>query len=312
MRFSLIATLLSLFLFLKPTYAAGPGARPIILNFPDGYSLGELYMVKRTAESNESEPGTTTHFPARGKLRLPPGTRTILKVSYDGAKHMSDLAKLDPDGLFGINMKRLEVTDDDMKYVAKLTGLKHIELEGTDITSRGIFNLEPLKNLQFLGADKTMIRGDAMKSIAKHPMMENLVIGHNDLDDDNLKYLVALKKVTNLQVDNIHMSNKGLAHVLKLPELTVLKISGNNRISDASIQMMQKSKIKSLNVQSTGVGPASLPYFQKLTKLRHLKLEGRNFSPEQRRDFRKNLPHVKVQFDGKAKDIPQEIFDPLH
>lgn len=312
MRFSLIATLLSLFVFLKPTYAADSDARPLILNFPEGYSLGELYLVKRTAKSNDSEPGTLTHSPARGKLRFPAGTRTILKVSYDGARHLSDLTKLDPNGLFGINMKRLEVTDDDMKYVAKLTGLKHIELEGTDITSKGIFNLEPLKNLQFLGADKTMIRGDAMKSIAKHPMMENLVIGHNDLDDDNLKYLVALKYVTNLQVDNIHLSNKGLAHVLKLPELTVLKISGNNRISDASILMMQKTKIKSLNVQSTGVGPASLPYFQKLTRLRHLKVEGRNFSPEQQRDFREKLPHVKIQFDGKAKDIPREIFDPLH
>jgi hypothetical protein len=321
MRFSMLTVLLPVFFLamtLDTASTAAPGAAklaagaPVVLNFPDSYSLGELYVLKNSAGSDESEPGTTIHSPARGRLTFPPGTRTLLKVSYDGAQHLSDLTKLDPNALFGINMKRLEVTDDDLKYVAKLTGLHHIELEGTDITTKGIVNLEPLKNLQFLGCDKTLIRGDAMKSIAKHLQLENLVIGHNDLDDDNLKYLTVLKKVSNLQIDNIHLSNKGLEIVLKLPLLTVLKISGNNRISDASIAMLQNTKIKSLNVQTTGVGPRSLPYFLKFPCLKQLKLEGRNFSPEQQREFKKKLPHVKIQFDGKGKNLPKELFEPLH
>jgi len=285
---------------------------PVVLNFPEKYSLGELYILKPSSSSNESEPGTMMHSPARGRLKFPPGTRLLLKVSYEGAQHMAELARLDPNCLFGINVKRLEVTDLDLKYVARLTGLEHIELEGTDITSKGIVNLDPLKNLRFLGCDKTLIRGDAIKSIGKHTMLENLVIGHNDLDDDSLKYLAALTKVTNLQVDNVHLSNKGLEHILKLPALKVPKISGNNRISDLSIKMMQKTKLESLNVQSTGVGPASLPYFLKFPRLHHLKLESRNFSPEQQAEFRKKLRPIKVSFEGKGKDFPKDMFEPLH
>src|SRR5688572_29772355 len=67
---------------------------PIIMEFPDAYSMGELYILKRTASSNESEPGSITHSPARGRLRFPPGTRAILEIGFDGSQHMSDLKRL--------------------------------------------------------------------------------------------------------------------------------------------------------------------------------------------------------------------------
>ncbi len=290
------------------------GGAPMFLNFPTNYSLGEVRVLKRNAGSNESEPGVVGTAPARGPMRFPYGTRVMLKLSYDGAHHMADLEKVSPDGngIFGINMKRLEVTDEDMKHLAKLTGLQHIELEGTDISSKGINNLEPLKNLLFLGVDKTLIRGDAMKSIGKHPKLENLIIGHNDLDDDCYKDLLGLKSVTNLQVDNVHLSDKGLASIVKLPSLNVLKLSGNNRITDRSIAMMQNSKLEALNVQNTGVGHGSLPYFLKMPRLRWLKLDRSNFTPAQQAEVIQKLPRVKISFEGKADRLPKELFDPLH
>jgi len=285
---------------------------PIVMDFPTTYSMGELYILKRSAGSDESDPGSISHSPARGRLRFPPGTRAILKMSFDGSQHMSDLSRLDPNCLFGINLKRMEITDDDLKYVARLTGLEHLELEGTDISSKGIFNIEPLKKLRFLGADKTLIKGDAMKSIGKHTMLVNLVIGHNSLDDECYKDLVGLRNVTNLQVDNTHLSDKGLDYIIKMPSLEVIKLSGNNRIGDNSMAKFQNSKVKALNVQSTGVGPRSLPYFLKMPRLKHLKLEGRNFTPAQQKDAKEKLSRVTIQFQGKERDFPKELFDPLH
>jgi len=285
---------------------------PIIMNFPTSYSMGELYVVRRSASSNESEPGTTTHSPARGRVVFAPGIRTILKVRYEGSQHMSDLDRLSPNSLFGINMKRLEVTDDDLKHVARLTSLHHVELEGTDISTAGVKNLEPLKNLLFLGVDKTLIKGDALKSIGKHTTLVNLVIGHNDIDEECYKDLLGLKNLTNLQVDNTHLSEKGFSYIVKLPNLLVIKMSGNNRITDKTMAKLQNTKIEALNVQNTGVGPGSLPYFLKMPRLKHLKLEGRNFSPEQRKEFERKLPRVTLQFHGKERDMPKELFEPLH
>lgn len=285
---------------------------PIVMEFPDTYSMGELYILKRSANSNDSEPASITHSPARGRLRFPAGTRAILEIGFDGSQHMSDLNRLHPNCLFGISMKRMEITDDDLKYVARLTGLEHVELEGTDITSKGIFNIEPLKKLRFLGADKTLIKGDAMKSIGKHTTLVNLVIGHNSLDDECYKDLAGLKNVTNLQVDNTHLSNKGLDYIIKMPSLEVIKLSGNNRIGDTSMAKFQNSKVKALNVQSTGVGPRSVPYFLKMPRLKHLKLEGRNFTPAQQKEAKEKLSRVKIQFQGKEREFPKELFDPLH
>jgi hypothetical protein len=285
---------------------------PIVLDFPSNYSMGELYVLKPGAGANDSEPSTSTHSPARGRLKLPPGTRTKLKVGYEGSKHMSDLDRLSPNSLFGINMKRLEVTDDDLKHVARLTGLQHVELEGTDISTKGVKYLEPLKSLRFLGVDKTLIRGDAMKSIGKHTQLGNLIIGHNDLDEECYKHLLGLKNLTNIQVDNTHLSEKGFEHIIKLPNLRVIKLSGNNRITDRAMAKLQNSKVEFLNVQNTGVGPGSLRYFLKMPHLTHLKLEGRNFSPDQQKEFTNKLPRVKLQFQGKERDMPKELFEPLH
>ncbi len=288
------------------------GIAPIIMDFPSNYSMGELYLVKRNASADESEPGTITHSPARGRLKFPPGTRAILKVRYEGSQHMPDLDRLSPNCLFGINMKRMEVTDDDLKHVARLTGLQHVELEGTDISTKGVNNLESLKKLRFLGVDKTLIRGDAMKSIGKHTQLGNLVIGHNDLNEDCYKDLLGLKNLTNLQVDNTHLSEKAFDTIVKLPKLAVIKLSANNRITDRAMAKLQNSKMEALNVQNTGVGPGSLPYFLKMPQLKHLKLEGRNFSEEQRKEFAKKLPKVTLQFHGKERDMPKELFEPLH
>ncbi len=310
--------LLFVFAFALRSACAAPADKnsdvraPIVMEFPDTYSMGELYILKRSASSNDSEPASKTHSPARGRLRFPPGTRAILEIGFDGSQHMSDLNRLDPNCLFGINMKRMEITDDDLKYVARLTGLEHVELEGTDISSKGIFIIEPLKKLRFLGADKTLIKGDAMKSIGKHTTLVNLVIGHNSLDDQCYKDLVGLKNVTNLQVDNTHLSDKGLDYIIKMPSLEVIKLSGNNRIGDTSMAKFQNSKVKALNVQSTGVGPRSVPYFLKMPRLKHLKLEGRNFTPAQQKEAKEKLSRVTIQFQGKERDFPKELFDPLH
>lgn len=296
-----------------PTAPDGmPPKHALVLDFPSGFSIGELYLLKAKAEEGDSEPPASTHFPARGRMKFPPGTRLQLRVGFDGAHHMAALDKLPPNALFSVYMRRTEVSDDDLKHVARLSELRHVELEGTDITSKGVVNLEPLKKLAFLGVDKTTIDGEAMKSIGKHVALVNLVIGHNDLDDECYKHLIGLKNLRNLQVDNTHISDKGVAYISKLPALEVVKLSGNNRVTDRTMALFANSKIKFLNAQRTGVGFGSLPHFLKMPKLDGLKLEGRNFTPEQKRELGKKLPRVSLHFFGKEREFPKELFAPLH
>jgi len=316
LHFTLCGICLCMFAFgnasAAPQASKTAGAGANVLQFPSNYSLGELYLVKPDAGSGLSDPPCTTHSPARGPMRFPPGTKLLLKVRFEGAQHLADLDKLAPDSLYGINLKRLEFTDDDLKHIGRLTGLRHLELEGTDTSDKGVINFETLKNLQFLGIDKTMISGAALKSIGKHTALVNLVIGHNSLDDESYKYLIGLKNIVNLQVDFVHMSDKAVDYIKKIPSIRVLKICGNNRITDAAIAKLQASKIEMINAQQTGVGPDSLAYFSKMPRLQALKLEAKNFSPAQKKQFRQKLPKVSFQFAGKEKNLPEDLFEPLH
>jgi len=285
---------------------------PLILKFPATFSMGELYLLKSKAKEGDSEPPASTHFPARGTMKFPPGTRLQLRLGFDGAHHMEELDKLPPNALFSLYMRRTEVTDDDLKHVARLSELRHVELEGTDISTKGVINLEPLNKLGFLGVDKTTIDSDAIRSIGKHTSLRNLVIGHNDLDNSCYKYLAGLKNLSNLQADNTKLNDQGVAIIVKIPNLESVKISGNNRVGDRTMALFAPTKIRFINAQRTAVGFGSLPHFRKMINLRGLKLEGRNFTPEQQKEMTMKLPSVKIGFEGKEKEFPKELFAPLH
>lgn len=308
----LIAVFVLIVIFPISVFAAEKKTKDFVLIFPKEYSMGELYPLKPGAGSSDSEPATSAHFPARGVVKCAAGSRLLLKVGFDGSSHLAELDKLPVDGLFGINLKRMEIADDDLKHVGRLTGLHHLELEGTDVTAKGIAHLGALKNLHFLGVDKTLINGDATKTIGKLTNVENLVFGHNDLSDECFKDLLPLIKLENLHADNVHMSDKAIDYICKFPKLRNLKLSGNNRISDRAMTKLQNTKVESVNVQNTGVSIKSLPSFLKMPELDYLKLEKRNFKPDEQRLIKSKLPKVNVVFEGKEKDFPKGMFDPLH
>jgi len=60
-----------------------------------------------------------------------------------------------------------KVTDAGLKGVAKLTQLKGLYLEGTDITDAGLKEVAKLKQLNFLALNLTQITDAGLKEVAK-------------------------------------------------------------------------------------------------------------------------------------------------
>ena len=60
-----------------------------------------------------------------------------------------------------------KVTDAGLKEVAKLTQLKGLYLEGTDITDAGLKEITKLKQLSFLALNQTQITDASLKDVAK-------------------------------------------------------------------------------------------------------------------------------------------------
>src|SRR5579883_1452761 len=110
-----------------------------ILRFPNDHSIG---TIKFHVHGKKLSPQ-----PARGTIRVPRQATVSLSINYESTRDLSPLGSLAPNSLRTLTMSKLEIKDEQLKYIAHLTGLRMLNLQETDITNDG---LDFLKNLKAL------------------------------------------------------------------------------------------------------------------------------------------------------------------
>lgn len=288
----------------------GSSKRAIVLQFPSA-SMGTIFLIPHNHVSEESEPPTESKLEAKGMVVLPPRSKILLKLNYFGLENIKALDTLPVDNIFAFNLKRLVVTEKDCVHLARFTKVESLDLQSSDVTTEAVKALAPLKNLRFLGINKTLIKADVTKHLAQFPRLKSLNMGHNELAGIDLNPLAQLKELRNLQVDNVRLSDKSVEALSKVPSLNYLKMSGNNLVSDRSTPNLAKLHLASLNVQDTGIGPKSIPVLMTMKTLKHLKLEDRNFTEADKAKLKKGMPNTTLLFERKHSGMPTEIFEPL-
>lgn len=88
--------------------------------------------------------------PARGQVAVPPRSELMLVVSRNCANDLSALAKLGADDIQSIHMRQAPVGDEQLSYVARLTGLRTLDLRDTALSDAGVKQLGALTNLKLL------------------------------------------------------------------------------------------------------------------------------------------------------------------
>ncbi|MCE5228699.1 glycosyltransferase [bacterium] len=88
--------------------------------------------------------------PARGEVTVPPKSELMLVVSRKCAADLSALSKLKPDDIQSIHMRQAAIGDDQLAHLARLTGLRTLDLRDSKITDAGVTQLRDLPNLKML------------------------------------------------------------------------------------------------------------------------------------------------------------------
>ncbi|MBC8000465.1 MAG: hypothetical protein IAF58_21115, partial [Leptolyngbya sp.] len=288
----------------------GSSKKAIVLQFPDK-SMGTIFLIPKRHVADESEPPTESKLEAKGMVVLPPRSKILLKLNFEGLENIAALDKLPVENVFAFNLKRLLVTEKDCRHLARFKNIESLELQSSDVTSDAIKALAPLKNLRFLGINKTLVKADVTRHLAQFPKLKSVSLGHNELAGADYTPLAGLKMLRNLHVDNVRLNDKGVESISKISSLTYIKMSGNNLVSDRSAANLAKLHLVALNIQDTGIGPKSIPYLSTMKTLKHLKLEDRNFKPADKAKLKKGLPNTTLQFDRNHSGLPTELFDPL-
>jgi Leucine-rich repeat (LRR) protein len=290
---------LSALQFVSSAASTAPASAPArVLHFPRDRSLGTVWIWKANqrreiktfyywSEDGVSE-GREALGEARGDVSIPAGHRVQLMISHDGWKDLSPLANLAPDDIdelvvagTGLSREAAEergffrtdsAGDEIMPHVARLTGLKSLDLHTTEVTGSGLRHIEGLKSLECLSVPRSMNDG-GMVHIAKLTGLKRLYFKENNVTNKGLARLAELRELEELELGGGKISDGGLAHLRKLPKLQYLMLWGGS-FTDAGMAYVKE--IRSLRIfwpfRINTIGDQGLAYLAGLPNLERLNL----------------------------------------
>lgn len=113
-------------------------------------------------------PGWRLMGEARSSVEVPEDTLILLEVLPEAARDLSPLSALESNDLAAIWLGNTYVNDEQLSYLAHLTGLRWIDLQNNgNITDTGIAHLSKLRFLQVFGVHWTRISAVSLEYFSK-------------------------------------------------------------------------------------------------------------------------------------------------
>jgi Leucine-rich repeat (LRR) protein len=147
------------------------------------------------------------------------------------------------------------ISDADLAKVARLTGLRKLDLSQTKITDAGMEHLNSLprvvelncyfaefltddavrhlrgwKNLEHLNLHGTRIGSKSLAHLAQITSLRWLDVGFTDVDDEGFEALASLTRLEHLGIGGNHLNGSALKLLKLLPSLISLDVSGIQRV----------------------------------------------------------------------------------
>jgi beta-lactamase regulating signal transducer with metallopeptidase domain/Leucine-rich repeat (LRR) protein len=169
-------------------------------------------------------------------------------------------------------LKLGSATDSDVSHLAGLTGLRWLDLSGTQVTDAGLEHLKGLTGLQQLYLGGTQITDVGLGHLKGLTALQLLGLGVTKVTGAGLEHLKGLSQLQELRLKSAQVTDAGLVHLKGLSGLSVLDLS-NTKITDAGLEHLKGlSELQKLQLKSAQVTDAGLSHLAGLTRLQWLDL----------------------------------------
>lgn len=161
---------------------------------------------------------------ARGEVTVARDGQLRLIVAPAAAADLSPLAGLAPHDIQQLYLGQTKVTDEQLGYVAGLTGLRLLSLSDTDITDRGLAALRGLTRLQTLHLWSCRHITDAgLVHLEQLAGLQKLTLGRTKVSDAGLIHLSRLRTLREVHLDHTRVSDNGRAMLARmLPNIRIV------------------------------------------------------------------------------------------
>jgi choice-of-anchor C domain-containing protein len=189
-----------------------------------------------------------------------------------------------------------QLTDAGLVHLRRLTGLKGLGLERTNVTDAGLANLSGLSELDYLSLNWTRVGDAGLRHLSGLANLEVLYLCDTSTADAGLMSLRRMSKLQWLDLRGTQVTDAGLSHLSNLPHLRLLSLFGT-RVTDAGVPALTElSNLEVLTLGRTQVTDAGLLPLTKLPRLKELDLTGTNVTQAGVDRLQRALPDCRVRF----------------
>lgn len=152
-----------------------------------------------------------------------------------------------------LDLSNTEITDDAMRYVAK-SGTAGLVISSTAVGDEGLRHLQALQNLDSINVHRTPITDRGLEYLAVHKGMRTLLLGaHPRVTDTGMKVIGQLSALERLEISNVPIGDEGVRQLAKLSNLTTLSLT-STKATDEGVRVILESNPKLRNLGLTNSG----------------------------------------------------------
>ncbi|MBC8874289.1 MAG: hypothetical protein H8E44_33050 [Planctomycetes bacterium] len=166
--------------------------------------------------------------------------REFLNVTDDDLAYLASMPSAQ-----SLSLGRTAVTDAGLRHLAGHTRLEWVDVAHTKVGDAGLAHLKSAKGLNHLIAECSQITDAALETIGGFRNLEILDLTGTNITDDGLVHLASLTKLQELWLGGSHVSDAGLVHLQRLKNLETLDVNKTNVTAEGWSRL--KKAMPSLN-----------------------------------------------------------------
>lgn len=247
--------------------------RERVLRFPT-HSVGLIFLSKKGGAWEEPP------IEAIGEVFVPQGRKVKLEIysHVTVGKELDFFRDFAPDDLQMLVLSGHHISDPDIQFIGRLTGLRRLYVVNKNITEIGL------------------------KSIEKHSKLVELNLAHTQIGDAGLIHIKNLSAIQQLILYNSRITDEGLSLISGLHRLRILSV-GLNQVSDAGLAHLGKLKeLQELDITHTQITDAGLAHIQRINGLKKIYVEGTFITVNGMTALRSTLPDCQILLHQNQTD----------
>lgn len=197
----------------------------------------------------------------------------FFKLSFDGSQvNGSGLKYIVDSGVKQLRMQQVEVTDENMKYIAQMKDLCNLSLQSDCLSDKGLTYISDARKFNSLELHSDKITNRGISSIKHLDNCTHLSFRGKNLTIDCIKAIGKSKNLQTLELGKFKVQGDLGSLLMGFPNLQRMDFADIKWIDPKSLRSLAKKKILQVNIMRSDLGSEQLAALSDLKDLTTISL----------------------------------------